>query len=447
MLLCRTLKAIIILTMPPLFISQLRKIILFAALIVAIQGPATNIISNFQSVSIGLELRQEANLKMRQMAYEKAVELLHNITQPLKEMNTTLREFENSITSLWVAKKDFVSKIKGHFLGICENSLSPYYKCINFMDEAITGCRQRTFELLCKPVVAAKKGTSNGKLEYQHDFNAKTEFKFSIKPLKQELQSYSDKIFGWLDIVTIVLGYITYILLALAFIKAVKFAYKYNKRLDTETNYIYDEEMFKAADILNEPVHGFTVLPLNETERKEFVTFTSFKLAGKKEKGSFKTIFLTFIFLIPTIILIVIDCGSYFVFFKGYEFIHSNETQLPKIDFYKLNVSGNGFISELMRSILASFQPMSEKTDEFIYQVKQCVQEPNPPAYASILWIAGFVLIGFMLCFISPYVQRIEHLIARHYWPNRYQHRQHHLYELILTKRAKVLLIEEGTKL
>uniref|UniRef100_A0A914DX72 Dendritic cell-specific transmembrane protein-like domain-containing protein n=2 Tax=Acrobeloides nanus TaxID=290746 RepID=A0A914DX72_9BILA len=413
-------------------------------------------------------------------------------------MNTTLREFENSITSLWVAKKDFVAKIKGHFLGICENSLSPYYKCINFMDEAITGCRQRTFELLCKPVVAAKKicetarfleqicefpkamkekvkdgatlfmqshlnkfisetyrnmivdllnGTSNGKLEYQHDFNAKTEFKFSIKPLKQELQSYSDKIFGWLDIVTIVLGYITYILLALAFIKAVKFAYKYNKRLDTETNYIYDEEMFKAADILNEPVHGFTVLPLNETERKEFVTFTSFKLAGKKEKGSFKTIFLTFIFLIPTIILIVIDCGSYFVFFKGYEFIHSNETQLPKIDFYKLNVSGDGFISELMRSILASFQPMSEKTDEFIYQVKQCVQEPNPPAYASILWIARFALIGFMLCFISPYVQRIEHLIARHYWPNRYQHRQHHLYELILTKRAKVLLIEEGTKL
>ena len=34
--------------------------------------------------------------------------------------------------------------------------------------------------------------------------------------------------------------------------------------------------MFKAADILNEPVHGFTVLPLNETERKEVSSFCKF---------------------------------------------------------------------------------------------------------------------------------------------------------------------------
>lgn len=243
----------------------------------------------------------------------------------------------------------------------------------------------------------------------------------------------------FLEIVTSILEYYTYFLLALAFIsvgkwfyfasksiQAFRFAWNYNKKLNPKANYIYDPRLFNEADKVNEPVHGFTVLPLQAAENAEvylsrnvdiffqFVTLTSIRLAkkGKKEKGSIKNLIMTFVFLAPTVIIIFFDLSSYFVFKTGYEFMHSEETQMPKLDMYKLKVllsyfeyklqvAGRGFISDLLESILESFQPMYQKTDEFLYQVKQCIQEPNPPAYDSFYWMGFIALFAIILCFIQ----------------------------------------------
>lgn len=104
-------------------------------------------------------------------------------------------------------------------------------------------------------------------------------------------------------------------------------------------------------------------------------------------------IVLTLLSVAVPLVLIIVDILSYKILDKSYEFFHSNMTRITVPSMYRMKVcgsggakhgtlnvqvSGEGFLNEILSAILATFEPITRETDLSDVLWKQCFQEPTP---------------------------------------------------------------------
>ncbi|KAH7730462.1 CRE-SPE-42 protein [Aphelenchoides avenae] len=487
-----TLRAILLLAIPSLITSKARTIILIIVVTWALQGPATNITLNIRKSaeavnciqenvkSLAKELKDSAGSNLGQLPMKKIQSLIAKHQDEFNQMNENLRALDNMIQKAINMQREVMEKLKDIFQNCNKYALQPYQSCVAKMTEMHRDCLENApLEALCKPVEflrerceltkiltmqcewpgmlknyivngvgkyvkdalkntmeAAKetvyydlydktknktdeagKSLKSIEIHVNHSYSANQKVNYNIKEferrLKDEIAVYEK------------------------FIEAIVYLIRFVRSEKVDNYYITAE--FRKIDIARETNGQPTLIPLLPKEKDKYIDAWDSHMVPKEKMRLTLAVVLTLLSAAVPAVLIVVDILSYKVMDQSYGFFSSNSTRLSIPSMYRMKVSGEGILNEILAAILATFEPLTRESDLSDVLWRECFNEPNPPDFAlfQLMFILFIVCIG--LCVLQVYVKRTRHRIALHYFPNRARPRALYLYASVLESRKHLL--------
>ncbi|KAF2893369.1 hypothetical protein ILUMI_12803 [Ignelater luminosus] len=101
-----------------------------------------------------------------------------------------------------------------------------------------------------------------------------------------------------------------------------------------------------------------------------------------------------------------------------------------------VNVDGNGFLANLLKSIVKAFQPFGVNME---IDTIPCLPDPIPPDYDRYIQIAILLVLCWILTIFEPYGLRLRHSVMCYYHPTRARQRAVWLYNHIMRSRSSFL--------
>ncbi|GJQ80646.1 hypothetical protein Trydic_g14422, partial [Trypoxylus dichotomus] len=101
-----------------------------------------------------------------------------------------------------------------------------------------------------------------------------------------------------------------------------------------------------------------------------------------------------------------------------------------------LHVNGEGFLADLLRSIVRAFQPVGVRLE---IDTIPCLPDPIPPDYDRYVQIASLLVICWVLTLFEPYGLRWRHSVMCYYHPSRAKERAIWLYNQVIRTRSSFL--------
>uniref|UniRef100_A0AC34RA59 Dendritic cell-specific transmembrane protein-like domain-containing protein n=1 Tax=Panagrolaimus sp. JU765 TaxID=591449 RepID=A0AC34RA59_9BILA len=445
------------------------------------------------------EIREHANHKLQQIPLEDAQELITKSMKPFKKITKMLKKIDETISKVLEWQKNIIKKMKGIFVSCSELSRMPYNLCINKLDDLYYSCLDNTFEFICEPILFLKKQcymtrfmvpvcdwpskmkktleenaatyvkdgvhkamdlaknttfykvVAKGKnmavgvkdayktmnFTVKHKFAVEQKMNVQVNEFKAKLRSEVVLLEKFLHFSIMFADFIIYPIMMLPFFTAILYVIKFN-RLDTMDNYFLTKE-FDGIDKQRKKIHEPSIFPLSKDEAKTYIRAFSWRISSKEKMKLVLKIAMTIMGIMIPLMFVLVDIMTYTILDTGYEFFHSNFTQVLKPNVYQLKVSGTGFLNSLLSNILEVFQPVNKMTEKKDNLWRGCFEEPSPPKYKTFKLMFALFMFAILTCLLEVYVRRFRHLIAEYYFPKRKQFRALFLHNEIREKRKNVL--------
>lgn len=94
-----------------------------------------------------------------------------------------------------------------------------------------------------------------------------------------------------------------------------------------------------------------------------------------------------------------------------------------------VQVSGDGYLADLYRSIVRAFTPHGEEAE---IDTLLCLPEPVPPDLDKYTQIGALIILCWLVAIFEPYGLRLRHVVMCNYYPDRAKQRATWLYNHII---------------
>ncbi|XP_007178526.2 DC-STAMP domain-containing protein 2 [Balaenoptera acutorostrata] len=482
----RQVRVTVLLLLPQAFSKQGRTLLLVAAFGLVLQGPCANTLRNFtrasEAVACGAELALNQTAEVLERARQPLVSALNKIkaiAQKAKEVADRVRKFFRSIMD---GVKHIARALRNvwywllHIGDVCNSELgNPYLKCARVFDDAKDSCMQvipqayhlcyvlMPFKLmLCglasvvqvfcvipgyiqtflrESIVTPVRRLIN-QVRQEFEFNMTATHHFSVdlnasRSLSQVALDLHEAVSMKLHRVRealALMGYNTPLLLMLLYLQALCYRYRY-LNWDNFDNF-YITSRFLHMDAVRSVAGLPTVLPLSAREARQYIQPGSIFLSQWEQMFYILATFHLIRHLLLVFLLVFLDYAIFWVLdLARYQLQGEIVARSPVL--ISITVEGTGSTGKIYRDLVSAFDVLQQGNITILSQ--RCLLRPSEPN------TTGYIVIGVMygLCFFitlfGNYVSRLRRVICASYYPSREQERISYLYNVLLSRRTKLL--------
>ncbi|XP_033330167.2 uncharacterized protein LOC117222532 isoform X1 [Megalopta genalis] len=197
----------------------------------------------------------------------------------------------------------------------------------------------------------------------------------------------------------------------------------------------YITKDLRTIDLIRARQDKETVLPLNPRESHKYVSLSSVMLVKSERLKLVRSAVFLGLATIKLIAFLVIDYSLYWVLNTIQ--IHGRfQSKVEKPTVVSIHVAGEGYMSDLYRSIIRSFSPRGKESE---INTMLCLPQPVPPNLDRYTQIVGLLILCWFIAFFEPYGLRLRHVVLCQYYPDRAKQRATWLYNHIIRSRGNFL--------
>ncbi|XP_059788816.1 DC-STAMP domain-containing protein 2 [Balaenoptera ricei] len=482
----RQVRVTVLLLLPQAFSKQGRTLLLVAAFGLVLQGPCANTLRNFtrasEAVACGAELALNQTAEVLERARQPLVSALNKIkaiAQKAKEVADRVRKFFRSIMD---GVKHIARALRNvwywllHIGDVCNSELgNPYLKCARVFDDAKDSCMQvipqayhlcyvlMPFKLmLCglasvvqvfciipgyiqtflreSMVTPVRRLINQVRQEFEFNMTATHHFSVDLNASRSLSQvaldlheAVSMKLHRVREALAL-MGYTTPLLLMLLYLQALCYRYRY-LNWDNFDNF-YITSRFLRMDAVRSVAGLPTVLPLSAREARQYIQPGSIFLSQWEQIFYILATFHLIRHLLLVFLLVFLDYAIFWVLdLARYQLQGEIVARSPVL--ISITVEGTGSTGKIYRDLVSAFDVLQQGNITILSQ--RCLLRPSEPN------TTGYIVIGVMygLCFFitlfGNYVSRLRRVICASYYPSREQERISYLYNVLLSRRTKLL--------
>ncbi|XP_047638850.1 DC-STAMP domain-containing protein 2 [Phacochoerus africanus] len=482
----RQVRVTVLLLLPQAFSKQGRTLLLVAAFGLVLQGPCANTLRNFtrasEAVACGAELALNQTTEILERAKQPLVSALNKIkaiAQKAKEVADRIRKFFRSIMD---GVKHIARALRNvwywllHIGDVCNSELgNPYLKCARVFDDAKDSCMKvipqayhlcyvlMPFKLmLCGLASVAqvfcifpgyiqtflRKTISTpirkliNRVRQEFEFNVTATHHFSVdlnasRSLSQVAvdlhEAVSTKLYSIREALAL-MGYTTPLLFLLLYVQALFYRYCYLNWDDFDNIYITGR--FLRMEAVRSMAGLPTVLPLSAREARLYIQPGSIFLSRWEKIFYILAIFHLIRHLLLVLLLVFLDYAVFWVLdLARYQLQGEIVARSPVV--ISITVEGNGSTGKIYRDLVSAFDVLQEGNVTILSH--RCLLRPSEPDPTSYIAIGVMYGVCFFVTLFGNYVSRLRRVICASYYPSREQERISYLYNVLLSRRTKLL--------
>ncbi|KAJ8924160.1 hypothetical protein NQ315_006944 [Exocentrus adspersus] len=495
-------RCVVLLTLPQFFSQKGRQALLAYAFILAVSGPGKNTLNNMGILSESLACGQE-QLKqaVRQIvdvikkpflaikeAIKKVVKTVKEIVKKIKEILLAIKRVIMAILRVIKAAFQFLAKI----LNICNKELgTPFERCTRVFENAIVDCNAKLgplfnwlcnlayivqsvcylvkfLDLICmivdfisdsvvgvvirkvKTFVRHIRTMFYVRIRFSHSFQFQTNTSRTMDEIAKEMVA---EIKQRTQLLREIFQFMTsaatlFFLFVIIQVTYYRFRFLTSERFDNK----YINKDFRDIDMRRAKLGKETVLPLNNREMQIYVSVNSKRLA-KSEKKALAKAASTLATASAKLALYMVADFSLFWILNLIQYYGRFQSKVQAPNMPTVHIAGNGFLADLLRSIVNAFQPVGIKLE---IDTVPCLPTPIPPNYDRYVQIgtkpktlslpvlktkvsATVMFLCWVLTLLEPYGLRLRHMVMCYYHPTRAKQRSIWLYNHIMRSRNSFL--------
>ncbi|KZC07081.1 DC-STAMP domain-containing protein 2, partial [Dufourea novaeangliae] len=476
---------IVFLLLPQFFSKRGRQGLVAYAFILALTGPVKNTLHNTgvlsESLACAQEQLKEAVKTVVDLAKQPFYALRDAISKVIKSVKAVVKRIKQTLLAI---KRIVLSILRvitsvfqwlGSIVNICNKKLgTPFDRCQNVFEGAVADCKAKlgpylgvvcnvtyVVSALCyivKPldficmlvtyiadsvvgVVKRKikrftmhmKAMFYVKVKFSHSFHFETNQSRTIKDvsanISTEIRSRTDELFGFFNSISFLTSLFTFIIV----LRVMRYRFKWLTSERFDNRYITND--LRTIDIIRARQDKETVLPLNPRERSRYVPLSSVMLVkSERTKLARSAVFLC-LATIKLLAYMAIDYSLYWVL--NIIQIHGRfQSKVEKPTVVTVHVAGEGYLSDLYRSIVRAFTPHGKESE---INTMLCLPDPVPPDLDKYIQIVALIILFWLVAVFEPYGLRLRHVVLCQYYPDRAKQRAAWLYNHIIRSRGSFL--------
>ncbi|XP_045312052.1 DC-STAMP domain-containing protein 2 isoform X2 [Leopardus geoffroyi] len=431
----RQVRVTVLLLLPQAFSKQGRALLVVAAFGLVLQGPCANTLHNFtqasKAVACGAELALNQTAEALERAKRPLVSALNKIkaiAQKAKEVADRVRKFFRSIMD---GVKHIARALRNvwywllHIGDVCNAELgNPYVKCARVFDGAKDSCMRtvpRAYHLcfvltpfklvLCglasvvqvfciipeyiQPFLRKTIGPPVRRLinrvRQEFEFNVTATHHFSVdlnasRSLSQVALDLQEAVGGKLHRVRealALMGYTTPLLLALLYLQALCYRYRYLNWLGFDNIYITGR--FLLMEDVRSRAGLPTVLPLSAHEARHYIQPGSVFLSRWERVFYILAVFDLARYLLLVLLLVFLDFAVFWVLDLARHQLQGEIVARSPVA-VSITVEGPGYAGKIYRDLVSAFDVLQQSNISVLSP--RCVLRPSEPD------ATGYVVIG-----------------------------------------------------
>ncbi|XP_076648285.1 uncharacterized protein LOC143356460 [Halictus rubicundus] len=478
-------RCIVFLLLPQFFSKRGRQALVAYAFILALTGPVKNTLHNTsvltESLACAQEQLKEAVKTVIDLAKQPFYALRDAISKVIKSVKAVVKRIKQTLLAI---KRLVLSILRvitsvfqwlGSVINMCNKKLgTPFERCQSVFDGAVADCKAKlgpflgvvcnityvvsTLCYIVKPldficmlvsyvsdaVVGAvkrkiKKFTMHMKamfyvkVKFSHSFDFETNQSKSLgdvsTAIATEIRSRTDTLFSIFDSI----GFVTSLFVFIVVLRVMRYRFKWMTSERFDNKYITDE--LRTIDLIRTRQDKETVLPLNPRERNKYVPLSSVKLIKSERTKLVKSAVFLGLASIKLISYLAIDYSLYWVL-NTIQIHGRYQSKVEKPSLVSIHVAGEGYMSDLYRSIIKSFTPHGKESE---INTMLCLPQPVPPDMDKYTQIITLIILCWLIALFEPYGLRLRHVVLCQYYPDRAKQRATWLYNHIIRSRGNFL--------
>ncbi|CAJ1061254.1 DC-STAMP domain-containing protein 2 isoform X1 [Xyrichtys novacula] len=459
-------RANIMVMLPSLCSAHGRRFFLFLFASVLLSGPLTNTMENMERAAASLLCGAELAANQTQELMQRSATPLFSLDKIKKigsNAHAVAGRVQNFIHTLTNGVRHVARTLRNvlHFLvdigEVCNAKLgSPYRKCRAVFAEARADCSYLLgeFNFLCDIVdsflplcsiahagelfctvpvyiadhlrkrLAAPTVAAFERLKEEFDFTISASVSFDLdanssRSLQQVSQDILEEVSSDLHLFQRLSEPLTYaglLLLAISFLRAVRYRRRYLTELDFDNVYI--SAQFEELDHQVTLEGGASVLPITCREAKIYIPPLSFKLTAEERRAGLMGMASVLRHLVMGCLVVALDFLVFWVLDQVHHQVKGDVMARAPVT-VAVQVNGSGYASDIFRDLVASFNILQGGNITVIS--RRCLLEPSEPDYGSC-FILGFLLgLCLLLSLSGAFMGRCRRLVCALFHPIREQ--------------------------
>ncbi|XP_015192017.2 DC-STAMP domain-containing protein 2 isoform X3 [Lepisosteus oculatus] len=427
------IRSCVMLMLPMLCSREGKNFLLFMVFSLAVQGPLSNTLQNFNraadSVACGAELAMNQTRELVQRATTPLLPVLNKVKAIMRNARHVADRVSRFIRTLIDSVRHVARVLRNtfHFLvnigEVCNEELgTPYRKCIKIFDDAQNNCMEllSIFSFLCyildifrplcglahivrwfcvipsyvmscvKARISSPTISAFKKMQQEFEFNisASTHLATHLNS-SQSIQQLAHSIMGDVTVELYrfqefvgLFGYVGVVLLLLMYLQALLYKNRYLFQDDFDNVYI--TRQFVEIDMMRARQGKTTLLPLSREEVGSYITPYSLHLTKKERQAYALDIVSIFRHMLIGFLVVVMDFLTFWVL-DMVRHLAQGEVVARAPMLIAMEVNGSGYASDIFKDIVASFDIL-QKTNISVLS-KKCLIQPSKPDYMGYLFI------------------------------------------------------------
>lgn len=470
-----------LITIPGIFSSTGRNILLGVLLVLVLGGPMENFSHNVQVMA-------ETSACGQQVAYNATQNLVDTATAPISSIVDTLQLTLNGIIELVSKLKNAFQNVQDLFseilaavervfdwldsiVNMCDDTMSsPYNRCMNVFNDAEQKCRDvmpvgflcdivgaisavcniaRVTEVICTitqciadfvgETISSNIDFAMSDLYDMFYFNVTLDYHYSLSvnssqtwdDVRESIQSEIESrlvLFDWAQ------DWSRYALLfTMTWLVVKALLYKHGFLTKDRYDNQYITSSLETLEEKRASKGKETLLPLTWQEQEKYINANSLRLAKSERKKMIIGLVLLSASLLNCGFYLALDYGLYWLLTMIRE--HGDLTVTSSTSGHlQLHVEGEGVLSDIYRALITQFDSMGQSPTYI--DTTNCLPNPQCPDLNTYRIIGTLCLICIFLVLFESYGLRIRHIVAGCYYPVREKERAVWLYNHILRRRG-----------
>ncbi|XP_017788733.1 PREDICTED: uncharacterized protein LOC108571245 [Habropoda laboriosa] len=478
-------RCVVFLLLPQFFSKRGRQALMAYAFILAITGPVKNTLHNTAVLSESLTCAQEQLKEAVKSVIDLAKQPFYALRDAISKVVKSVKQVVKKIKQTLIAIKRLVLSILkvitavfqwlGSVINMCNKKLgTPFDRCQSVFEGAVADCKAKlgpilgivcnvtyVVSTLCyvvKPLdficmlvsyvadtivetVRSKikkftmhmKAMFYVKVKFSHSFHFETNQSSTVRDVSTsiatEIRSRTDTLFGFFDWINFLTSFFVFFIL----LRVMRYRFKWLTSERFDNRYITDD--LRTIDLIRARQEKETVLPLNPREKNKYAPLSSvFLIKSEKTKLARSVVFLG-LATIKLAAYMAIDYSLYWVL-HTIQVYGRFESKVGRPSMVTIHVSGEGYLSDLYRSIVNAFTPHGKDAE---IDTMLCLPDPIPPNLDKYTQIVVLVIFCWLIAFFEPYGLRLRHVVLCQYYPERAKQRATWLYNHIIRSRGSFL--------
>ncbi|KAL7073592.1 hypothetical protein ACQ4LE_007316 [Meloidogyne hapla] len=443
--------------------------------------------------AVAKEMKERAGQAMGEaVPMDKLRELLNAQSIPFENVKKTVKKVDEALGKMMKWQKRLIDKVNSLMKNCSSLAQIPFKACVGWLEERHKDCLNNYLELICKPIELAKglcyatkilelhctwpgkvksavkegvgKFIKNSKkriinytkdtflyklfnktitetrqiktlnISITRDQNMSDHFAFDRKKMHKALR---DEVSTYENIIHAIIFLLDSFSIAMIFFTpfmATLYVRRFNTGESIDNYYVTSNfvEIDRARALNGLP----TLLPFQPREKKSIIYTCSRRLMFKEWLLFCVYHLFLMMSVVPITCFIIVDIFVYRILRRTFIFLGQDFTTFAVPNIYTIKVSGKGFLNDLLRNILHTFEPLTDKEQRDDLW-RNCFKQPIEPRYDIFWYMFIIYIVSVLLMFLQIYMRRTRHLVATHFYPDRAQPRALHLYNKILEERMK----------